>query len=786
MSPLEIIMEYPWPWLSWMIPVVGAVLMPVLGKIDHKLRDYGAVFFAALAAVAAASMIPSLLSGHTHGDIRLLTWFTFPNRAPLEIGVLVDSLSIIICNVVAFISFLIVVYSVGYMHGDPNLDRFWFFFLFFIGNMLLLVLSNNLLQTLIGWEGVGLCSYGLIGYYYRDAKERWLGGPPPTKMFPPSHCGMKAFVVTGVGDVFLLGAIFIIFNYAETLNYHDLIQTAPEWLPKMASVPGLVALTAILFLGGPIGKSAQFPLHEWLPEAMAGPTPVSALIHAATMVKAGVYLVARMSPVFYIGTWFLHIAEAQWYFIAIALVGAFTCFLAASQALVSVELKKILAYSTVSQIGYMMLGLGLSGFSEEAYIAGLTAGIFHLASHALFKAALFLCAGSVIHALESVYIFNMGGLKKHMPKTYLLMLLATISLSGIPPFSGFWSKDAVFLSALVAGTPLAMGLLAVGVICAAMTFAYSIRFISKTFLHEESEYIHEMEKHGHHVHEAPTVMWGPIAILVGLFIIIGLLGLVGLVSPSLSPEIFIEERLHHAVEHILPYEVAEALHVPHIGAGTKITGALLSFVALAVGGFLGYNFYWTRKWDSWAWVQANGLRKSIHTFLWNRWYMNSTFYAIFVYGLIDFGKGLFNTLESLFFDKITAFVSDSTIAFGRVLHVFETKVYDPVLNVGIPTAFIQGGRMLHVFENRVYDPALNVGIPTAFIWGGEALFNDLETNVFDRGLNEGIPATATGLYHHVKKLQTGVLSYNIIYIILVFLILILGFMSWQIWRYVKW
>ncbi|HUS77152.1 MAG TPA: NADH-quinone oxidoreductase subunit L [Patescibacteria group bacterium] len=747
-SPLEAILQNPGPWLCWILPMLGALSMPILGRINNKVRDYGAVAWAFMAVLAAGSMIPYLFSGNYPGDVKIATWINFPGGAPLDVGVLVDALSVIICNVVAFISFLIVVYSTAYMHGDEHLTRFWFFFLFFVGSMLLLVIADNLVMTMVGWEGVGMCSYGLIGYYYRDAKERWLGGPAPTKMYPPSECGMKAFVVTGVGDVFILGAIFIIFNFAGTLNYHDLIQTAPEWLPKMASVPGLVGLTAILFLGGPIGKSAQFPLHEWLPEAMAGPTSVSALIHAATMVKAGVYLVARMSPVFYIGTWFLHIAEAQWYFIAIALVGAFTCFLAASQALVSVELKKILAYSTVSQIGYMMLGLGLSGFSEEAYIAGLTAGIFHLASHALFKAALFLCAGSVIHALESIYIFNMGGLKKHMPKTYLLMLLATMSLSGIPPFSGFWSKDAVFLSALVAGTPLAMGLLAVGVICAAMTFAYSIRFISKTFLHEESEYIHDMEKHGHHVHEAPTVMWGPIAILVGLFIIIGLLGLVGLVSPSLSPEIFIEERLHHAVEHILPLEVAEALHVPHIGAGTKITGALLSFVALAVGGFLGYNFYWTRKWDSWAWVQANDLRKSIHTFLWNRWYMNSTFYAIFVYGLIDFGKGLFNTLESLFFDKLTAFVSSSTIDIGKVLNVFETKVYDPALNIGVVNVFVNGGK---------------------------TLFKGLETDILDEGLNRGIPAAAKGLHNHVKKFQTGVLSYNIIYMVVTFLVLILGF-----------
>ena len=382
MSAIDIILEYPGPWLCWMLPIMGALLMPVIGRINHKLRDLAAVVFAGLAVLAALSMVGSLFSHHYPGDIKLLSWITFPNGSSIDIGVLVDPLSIIICNVVAFISFLIVIYSTEYMHGDSHMDRYWFFFLFFIGNMLLLVLSDNLVQTLIGWEGVGLCSYGLIGYYYRDPEERWLGGPPPTKMFPPSHCGMKAFVVTAIGDVFILAAIFIIFNFAGTVNYLELIQHSEEWLGAMSLVPGLVGLTAILLLGGPIGKSAQFPLHEWLPEAMAGPTSVSALIHAATMVKAGVYLVARVSPIFFLGYWSFGISEAQTFFWVIAAVGAFTTLLAASQALVTQELKKILAYSTVSQIGYMMLGLGVSGLSEIGYVVGITSGIFHLISFA--------------------------------------------------------------------------------------------------------------------------------------------------------------------------------------------------------------------------------------------------------------------------------------------------------------------------------------------------------------------------------------------------------------------
>jgi len=749
MAPLETILHYPGPWLCWILPLVGALLMPLLNKLGHKVRDYAAVAFAFSAVVSAMSMVPYLLSGQYPGDVKLTSWITFPHGYSLEVGVLVDPLSIIVCNVVAFISFLIVVYSTGYMHGDPCLTRYWFFFLFFIGSMLLLVVSDNLVQVLIGWEGVGLCSYGLIGFYYRDAKERWLGGPPPTKMFSPSHCGMKAFVVTGVGDVFILAAIFIIFHFAGTLNFHELIETAPEWLSGIAAVPGLLAVTAVLFLGGPIGKSAQFPLHEWLPEAMAGPTSVSALIHAATMVKAGVYLVARMSPVFYLGYWVHGIQEAQVYFIAIACVGAFTAFLAASQALVSVELKKILAYSTVSQIGYMMLGLGVSGLSEGAYVAGLTSGIFHLASHALFKAALFLGAGSVIHAIHTIYTFNMGGLKKYMPITHGLMLIATLSLSGIPPLSGFWSKDSVFLACLIAGTPLSMALLAVGAISAAMTFFYSIRYLSVTFYGHESEHIHEMEHHGHHPHEAPPIMWVPIAILVTLVVAVGIFGLIGVFEPHYSPEIFIEEQVHDMLHHMhIP------LHVDHVEVSTKMTAVSTSAAMLLIGGVLGWVFYLGHKVDSWAFVSGSSILKGVHTFLWNRWYMNAAYYAVFVDGLLSLSGAVFRGLETAVIDKISGFVSETTIALSRALKVF---------------------------DNTAYDPALNIGIPSIFVDGGRALFSDLETDVIDQGLNVGIPAAATGLYHRVKKLQTGVLSYNIIYMIFIFLILIIGFVSWYMY-----
>jgi len=804
LGPLDIILENPGPWLAWIVPIIGALLMPLFSKLGSRVRDYAAVAFALAAVISAASMIPYLFSGQYPGDVKITTWIEIPGGHPIEVGVLVDPLSIMISNVVAFIAFLIVVYSTGYMRGDPGLTRYWFFFLFFIGSMLLLVLSDNLLQLLIGWEGVGMCSYGLIGYYYRDDKERWLGGPPPTKMFPPSHAGMKAFVVTGIGDVFILAAIFIIFHYAGTLNFIELIEKAPEWLPAISAVPGLLSLTAVLFLGGPIGKSAQFPFHEWLPEAMAGPTSVSALIHAATMVKAGVYLVARMSPVFYIGAYSLHIDEAMIYFITIACVGAFTAFLAASQAMVALELKKVLAYSTVSQIGFMMMGLGISGLAEGAYVGGLTSGIFHLVSHALFKAALFLCAGSVIHAIESIYMPNMGGLKKYMPITHGLMLIATLSLAGIPPLSGFWSKDAVFVSALSAGTPLSLALLAVAAISAAMTFFYSIRYLSMTFYGAESPFIkgllhrgHEThEPHGHTqpshgnpereehehdtsghgsashkapskhddnsgheskhgavehgghtgVHEAPPVMWVPYAILVALVLAVSVLGVVGLFAPRYSPEVFIESRFEAMLEHM---EVP--VHLKHVEVSTKLTAVSVSAAMLLLGGVIGYLLYLARRVDSWALVSGSPVLKGIHTFLWNRWYMNAAYYAVFVDGLLSFKGWLFNGLEKMFFDKITPAVSGAFM--------------------GLSGAFFRGP------EKLLFD-RITPAVSGTFTRLGGLLFQDVERGVIDRGLNEGVPEAATFLYDHAKKLQTGVLSYNIIYIGLTFLILILVLSIW--------
>ncbi|TMI29024.1 NADH-quinone oxidoreductase subunit L, partial [Candidatus Bathyarchaeota archaeon] len=285
-------------------------------------------------------------------------------------GVLVDPLSLFMANIVAWISLLIMIYSVGYMKGEFGMTRYWFFMNLFIGNMLLLVLADNLLMMFFGWEGVGLCSYALIGHFYRDEPKHWVGSPGDKALgvseeYSPTKAGMKAFVMTRIGDIALLIAIFLIFAFARTFNYNQLVAHVGDsgsWAANLARL-GLLLPTALLFFGGPIGKSAQFPLQEWLPDAMTGPASVSALIHAATMVKAGVFLTGRMGPVFFIAL--SQFNQVSQFFGVIAWIGAFTALLAASQAAVAREMKKVLAYSTVSQIGYMMLALGMAGLSAN-------------------------------------------------------------------------------------------------------------------------------------------------------------------------------------------------------------------------------------------------------------------------------------------------------------------------------------------------------------------------------------------------------------------------------------
>ena len=639
--------SYAGAWLCWIIPMAGAVLTPAFAKLGPRVRDYAAITSSFLAAVFASFMIPLLWEGHLR-FFNSISYSWIP-LLKVEMGVIVDPLSIIMANVVAWISFFIMVYSLKYMHGEPGLTRYWFFMNFFIGSMLLLVMADNLLLMFFGWEGVGVCSYALIGFWYRDAKEDWLKCwvGEEDEAYPPSHAGMKAFITTRIGDVCLLASIFIIYAYARTFSYSGLLSRVGEWAPVLSSA-GLLLPAAILFFMGPVGKSAQFPLHEWLPDAMAGPTSVSALIHAATMVKAGVYLIARVLPIFWLAYVEAGAIELSAFFTTIAWIGAFTAFLAATQAMVAREIKKVLAYSTVSQIGYMFLALGAGGLMVHGVVEGLTAGMFHLMSHALFKAALFLAAGAVIHAVESRFMYHMGGLKKYMPITYAMMLLAAFSLAGVPPFSGFWSKEAVLTvtwRAIWERGPALIGPFVLAVVTAALTAFYTLRAVGLVFHGEKSHRVIELETEGHKVKEASPIMYVPYAILAVASLCIGLVGWIF--------EEQIKKTFEEALSSISPHEI---LHTPVAHSGGEVVAPQLiilslSLLALVVGAVPAYFIYIVRKVDPSAISARSPALRAIHRFFFKRWYINKFYYKVFAYPMMAACRGLYKWAELEGFDK---------------------------------------------------------------------------------------------------------------------------------------
>jgi NADH-quinone oxidoreductase subunit L len=515
-----------------------------------------ASFLVAVAAVVAAHQAPD----HTLAQT-LWTWIPggaaetavhgVAGATPFQVewGYLLDPLSSVMVLVVTLVGFLIHVYSIGYMGHDPGYARYMAYLNLFMFAMLTLVLGANYAVLFVGWEGVGLCSYLLIGFWFEKQSA--------------SDAGKKAFIVNRIGDAGFLVGVFLIFVTFGTLDFRAVAEAAAH-MPVEYAWGGTLTLIGLLLFVGATGKSAQIPLYVWLPDAMEGPTPVSALIHAATMVTAGVYMVARSAALY---------AHAPRAMLVVALIGAFTAIFAASIGLVQNDIKRVLAYSTVSQLGYMFLACGVGAFG---------AGIFHLGTHAFFKALLFLGSGSVIHAMSGEQdMRHMGGLRQKLPWTHLTMFVGCLAIAGIPVFAGFFSKDEILWSAFKVGG-YGKWVWGLGVVAAAMTAFYMFRLYWMTF----GGSFRGTEEQAHHLHESPKVMVIPLQVLAVGAALTGFLGVPAVLLGNNWIEHYLEpafEDAHHAL--------TEVFAAPVPGHGVEIGLMALSVLVAALGWWVATRFY---------------------------------------------------------------------------------------------------------------------------------------------------------------------------------------------------
>jgi NADH-quinone oxidoreductase subunit L len=464
-------------WLVWIFPLISSLFVPLIARFSEKARNYFVVIVSLITAAFAFLLIPDVYFGSAKFFDSSAPWIP---SSGINAGVFIDPLSVLFTVLVAFFGLIIVIYSLGYMKGEEGLTRYYFFLLLFIGSMIGLVISDNFLQMFIFWEMVGLCSYALISFWYKRPES--------------VRAGVKVFLMTRIGDISLLGAIGVLYASLGSFSFRYTIA-------NIGTIP-IPTLTAVAFLvlGGAIAKSAQLPLHTWLYSAMEAPTSISAILHAATMVKAGIYLIARV--ILILGP--LAFSLPLW-LPSVAWVGVLTAFIGATLALYTPDIKGVLAYSTVSQLGFMMAALGAVSLSSSL---GWFASLFHMMSHAFFEGLGFLLAGGIIHAIGTRDMRLMGGLRKVMPITFGLAIIMILTTSGLPPFAAFFSKGLIITSITETGNLWQMILIYA---TTALTFAYSLRFVTLTFMGKESEHLEKL-----HPHEAPKIMLLPGVILAVL------------------------------------------------------------------------------------------------------------------------------------------------------------------------------------------------------------------------------------------------------------------------------
>jgi NADH-quinone oxidoreductase subunit L len=617
-------------WVIVLLPFVSAAMTLFLGK---RTPGRGAVYGIAAVGAAFVLSLGVLWQFVQHGGATYessIDWFQI-GSLHMELGQLVDGVTAVMFVVVTAVSLCVHIYSVGYMHGDQRYTWFFVVLSMFTGAMLNVVIANNLFQLLVGWEIMGVCSYLLIGHWWEDPVN--------------SGSAIKAFITTRVGDVPFVFGIFVLVAATgfETSNIREI----GEIVAGGELSVGLVSLAALLLFGGTIGKSAQFPLHVWLPDAMAGPTPVSALIHAATMVAAGVYLVARMFEVF---------AHAEAYVLqVVGVVGGVTMLGAALLGLVQDDIKRVLAYSTVSQLAYMVAIMSIGPIGRDA-------ALFHLFTHAFFKALLFLGSGSVIHACHTNNMSEMGGLRKPMPVTFWTFLIGSAALVGIPPLAGFWSKDELLVGASHGHEVLFV----VMVLTAILTAFYTTRMVLQTFA--------GTYRGSGHPHESPVSMTGPLVALAGATVFVGLLG-AGPVGAAFFDWVFFEEP---EVIELVPWIAALSIGIVIVGVGA---------------GFLVY-----RRWQERDPIRSLG---PVYTVLEHKYYLDDVYWKGIVKPIRDPIAAFVYWTNQTIIDGVVNGVATLTRSFSRVIAWFDRTVIDGAVNGAANIAGFTGGLLRYIQSGNV-------------------------------------------------------------------------------------
>jgi NADH-quinone oxidoreductase subunit L len=604
-------------WLIPLLPFIGFLFIGLNYKrLPVSISGWLASGLVLISFIISLIFFISLLNGASSQTIILCDWIK-AGGLDFPIEFLIDPLSLLMLLIVTGVGFLIHVYSIGYMHGDEGCNRFFAYMNLFVFFMLVLVLGASYTIMFIGWEGVGLCSYLLIGFWFKNQGF--------------NNAAKKAFIMNRIGDLGFLLGMFLLFNTFGSLSFSVIFPKAVLFPPGMTVI---TIATLLLFIGA-IGKSAQIPLFTWLPDAMAGPTPVSALIHAATMVTAGVYMVARSN--------ILYVLAPQTMMV-VAIVGISTALFAAAIALVQNDIKKVLAYSTISQLGYMFLGLGVGAF---------TGAMFHLLTHAFFKALLFLAAGSVIHALGGEQdIRRMGGLASRIPKSYLVFLVGTIAIAGIPPFAGFFSKDEI-LSAVFAKNPI---LWILGIIGSMMTAFYMFRLLFLTF---KGQFRGNSQKLLH-IHESPAVMLIPLFILAVLSALGGFIGL---------PEGIGPHGLRTFLDPVFAGSLSLSEKHPHQSLSTEylLMGISVMFALLMVA--LAWRKYISKQFVP---VSEEGERFGFFKFIYNKFYIDEIYQYLVIKPILWLSDKFHSVLEMRIIDPAIEAVGKGTIIAGRKLRLLQT------------------------------------------------------------------------------------------------------------------